>query len=190
MNTVLQQELFRFNKLLNTVRSTLVNVDKAIDGFVVMSQDLELVFNSIFDNKVPEIWHSNAYPSLKPLGSWVNDFVERLKFMQKWIDEGAPPNFWISGFFFTQSFLTGVLQNYARKYKKPIDTLQFEFSIIGKGENNFDVSKPPEDGCYIHGLYLDGARWDEQLECLNESFNKILYSKVPYIWLKPTDSKK
>ncbi|MBN8283206.1 MAG: hypothetical protein J0L98_08500 [Zoogloea sp.] len=33
------------------------------------------MFNSIFDNKVPDAWHKAAYPSLKPLGSWVNDFV-------------------------------------------------------------------------------------------------------------------
>lgn len=109
MNTVLQQELIRFNKLLGTVRSTLANVDKAIDGFLVMSSDLEDVYNCVFDNRVPDVWHKVAYPSLKPLGSWINDFVERLAFMQKWIDNGSPPTFWVSGFFFTQSFLTGTL---------------------------------------------------------------------------------
>lgn len=93
--------------MLAVVRSSLVNVGKAIKGEVPLSLELEAVCNSLFSNQVPEVWHKRAYPSLKPLASWVLDFLERLRFMQSWIDDGAPPTFWISGFFFTQSFLTG-----------------------------------------------------------------------------------
>lgn len=101
MNTVLQQELIRYNKMLSTVRRTLDNLKKAIDGVVSMTNELEEVFNAIFDNKVSETWAKTAYPSLKPLGSWILDFVKRLDFMQSWIDNGAPTTFWISGFYFT-----------------------------------------------------------------------------------------
>jgi len=107
MNTVLQQELLRFNRLTSVVRSSLINVGKAIKGEVPMSADLENVCDSLFNNMVPDLWAKVAYPSLKPLASWIVDFLERLKFIQNWIDNGAPPTFWISGFFFTQSFLTG-----------------------------------------------------------------------------------
>jgi len=101
MNTVLLQELLRFNRLLSIVRESLINIGKAIIGEVVMSTDLEAIGNSVFDNKTPAAWMKRSYPSLKPLASYIVDFVERLQFMQSWIDEGSPSSFWISGFFFT-----------------------------------------------------------------------------------------
>jgi len=66
-----------------------------------LSVELEEVYSCVFNNIVPNVWAKRAYPSLKPLASWVLDCLERLKFMQKWVDDGAPPNFWLSGFFFT-----------------------------------------------------------------------------------------
>jgi dynein heavy chain, axonemal len=46
-----------------------------------MTNELDEVFNSIFDNKVSATWTKVAYPSLKPLGSWILDFAKRLAFM-------------------------------------------------------------------------------------------------------------
>ena len=62
--------------------------------------------------------------------------------------------------------------------------------MIPKNSAEYDVSKSPKDGCYVHGLFLDGARWDEDLKCMNESYNKILYSAVPYMLFLPSNDKK
>ena len=54
--------------------------------------------------KVPKLWEEVAYPSLKPLGSWISDLKERVKFMSDWLINGNPNCFWISGFYFPQGF--------------------------------------------------------------------------------------
>eukprot|EP00698_Gefionella_okellyi_P007692 TRINITY_DN1880_c0_g3_i1.p1 TRINITY_DN1880_c0_g3~~TRINITY_DN1880_c0_g3_i1.p1 ORF type:complete len:4251 (-),score=1210.42 TRINITY_DN1880_c0_g3_i1:76-12828(-) len=181
MNTVVVQELIRFNRLLVIMRSSLVNIGKAIKGLVVMSSELERMANNIFDNQVPVLWAARAYPSLKPLGSWVTDLCKRLAFLQSWLDNGPPAVFWLSGLFFPQAFLTGTLQNYARRHKIPIDELRFDFAVLPSGEPD----TPPADGCYINGLFLEGARWDEHASVLAEQQPKELSTPMPPLKLVP-----
>lgn len=50
------------------------------------------------------MWQGKAYPSLKPLASWVKDLLERCAFITTWIEKGAPAVYWISGFFFPQVY--------------------------------------------------------------------------------------
>lgn len=102
MNTVLVQELGRFNVLITIIRSSLVNLGKAVKGLALMSADLDAVGRSLFDGKIPDMWLKKSFPSLKPLGSYVKEVLERTQFFQSWIDDGSPMVYWISGFFFTQ----------------------------------------------------------------------------------------
>lgn len=48
----------------------------------------------------------------------------------------------MSGFYFPQGFLTGVLQAHSRQYKIPIDTLNFKFKVLAI-DNKEKLTMPP-----------------------------------------------
>ena len=78
-------------------------------------------------------------------------------------------------------FLTGALQVHARKYGLPIDHLTFRYHVLDlyrdqaevtaataklaygeELEQDKEIGTPPADGILVHGLYMDGFRWDDK----------------------------
>uniref|UniRef100_A0A8C1K5S1 Dynein heavy chain C-terminal domain-containing protein n=1 Tax=Cyprinus carpio TaxID=7962 RepID=A0A8C1K5S1_CYPCA len=92
-----------------------------------------------------------------------------LKVSDKWYDMQKPHVF---RFFFTQ------------KYSIPIGLHGFNYEISSVLLSDTSDSSP-EDGVYIHGLFLDGARWDRKSGVLAEQYPKVLFDAVPIIWIKP-----
>ncbi|EDO31800.1 predicted protein [Nematostella vectensis] len=203
LTTVLGQEVDRFNNLLKVIKNSLTQLQKAIKGLVVMSLELDKVYTSFLNNQVPDMWANSSYPSLKPLGSWVKDLVLRTMFVEQWIIHGPPKSFWISGFFFPQGFLTGTLQNHARKYNLPIDQLTFSYNVLPQYRNQEEVAEEtakleygqalpldeeldcPDDGVLVHGLYLDGARWDDDSMMLGDARYGEMNPPLPILHMEP-----
>jgi len=186
MNTVLAQEIQRFNGLIGCIVSSLKDIQKAIKGLLLMSANLEVAFNQIFDGTTPTMWIKVSYPSLKPLGAYVNDLIEKLKFFTDWVDNGSPVNYWFSGIFFVQAFTTGASQNYARVYKIPIDTLTFDF-FYPKDQK---PTEKPKDGVYCYGIFFEAASWDFDKWEIKESEPKVLFASVPNLHLIPVTKDK
>ena len=145
----------------------MVDLEKAIFGFILMSETLDDMFLRLQNGQVPNNWGKVAYPSLKPLASWFEDLVKRVEFMREWLVNGNPNSYWLPGMYFPQGFLTGVLQTHARKHRVAIDLLAFEFHIQD-AEDAADVEEAPEDGVLIYGLFMDGARYNREVTCIDE----------------------
>lgn len=179
----IRQELQRFNKMLSVIRRSLVDLEKAIQGTVVMSMELEKMFESFMNNKVPINWEKVAYPCLKPLSSWYKDMIKRIEFISDWLYNGPPKTFWVPSFFFPQGFNTATLQTYARKTQTAIDTITFRTNIMPCF--NQDIKEAPETGIYVYGYFMQGARWDSGKKVVDDSHVGVVIVEFPVIWLEP-----
>ncbi len=107
----------------------------------------------------------------------------RIDFMGRWLREGPRPSYWLSGFFFSQGFMTAVKQTYSRDVKIAVDTLKIGCEMTGIDPK--DMNHPPAIGAYVYGLFMEGGRFNRQSMNLEDSTPRVLLDVMPCIWLKP-----
>ena len=141
--------------------------------------------NALYDDKVPDAWAQRAYPSLRTLGPWLSNLLERQKQLEGWTADLATPKVtWLSGLFNPQAFLTAVMQVTARKNEWPLDKLGTVVDVVKKSQEEIEAAGASRDGAYINGLFCEGARWDAQAGVLDDAIMKQLYPALPVILVK------
>jgi len=178
LKVCLVQEIERYNKLLVQLKANNKLLIKGIQGFVVISKEQEEVLFALFEGRVPKSWLS-AYPSLKPLGSWTPDLIERIGQLVFWAYEGIPKTFWRGGLTFPTSFLTGLLQLSARKNMISVDLLSFDF--IPQAGDESTITSMPKEGAYFKGMFLEGAKWDHNIMALTDADTMQLFAPMQII---------
>lgn len=98
INIFLRQEIDRMQKVITLVRTTLSDLKLAIDGTIIMSENLRDALDNMFDARVPTNWKKISWESAT-LGFWFTDLLDRNQQFSTWLFEGRPTSFWMTGFF-------------------------------------------------------------------------------------------
>lgn len=78
------QETERMNILLSEMKRSLIELDLGLKGDLTMSAPMELIMMALANDGVPGGWEKLAYPSLRPLGSWVMNLLGRVQQLVDW----------------------------------------------------------------------------------------------------------
>lgn len=186
MNVFLYQETERFQKIMKLVGDDLKSFQLAIKGEVTMTLAIAGAINEIYDAKVPNSWVftiTNTLFSwmLPTIGLWFNSMRLRQEQFEKWLSNRRPLSFWMTGFFNAQGFLTAMKQEITRAHRKDewaLDDIVYH-AVVKKMHRLEQISQRPDEGVYIHGLFLDGAGWNGKQDVLAESEPKKLFCALP-----------
>ena len=185
---VLLQELERWNKLIIKMAISLTDLQRALVGEIGMSDELDSLGDSLFNGFLPQMWRRLAPDTQKPLGAWMSHYTRRHQQYQSWIDEGEPAAIWLSGLHIPESYLTALVQTTCRLRGWPLDksTLYTVVTDIKSTEGLQHL----ESGCYVTGLYLEGAAWDDEQSILRTQDPKVLVTELPVMRVIPIESSK
>ena len=103
--------------------------------------------------------------------------------VNKWINEGEPAVMWLSGLHIPESYLTALVQTTCRMNRWPLDKSTL-YTVVTSHVTAEGLTAL-KSGCYVSGLYLEGAAWDLEHSSLKPQDPKVLVVDLPIMQVIP-----
>eukprot|EP00899_Mesostigma_viride_P018540 jgi/Mesvir1/26688/Mv20468-RA.1 len=189
VQVVLLQELERWNTLVLRMQSSLKELQKALVGEIGMSQELDELSTSLYNGQLPHMWARLNPQTEKMLASWITWFLRRYAQYQDWAESGEPKVMWLSGLHIPETYIAALVQTACRDKGWPLDKSTL-YTKVTRFFTADQVGERLKHGCYITGLYLEGAGWDVENAVLKRQDPKHLVTELPILQVIPVEAAK
>jgi dynein heavy chain len=189
VQVVLLQEIERFNRLLENMGNSLFQLRRALAGEIGMSKDLDDLSTALFNGELPAMWRRMTSQTEKMLPAWMIWFERRYKQYNDWGEYGEPKVMWMSGLQIPETFIAALVQSTCRAKGWPLDRSTV-YTQVTPYMTIDEVNEKPKEGCYVTGLFLEGASWNEEKLMLRVQDPKILVVELPILHIIPIEGSK
>lgn len=186
---MLLQELERFNILINMMSRSISDLKRAMNGEIGMSAELDVLGSSFFNGFLPPMWSKLAPQTEKNLVNWIAHFERRYRQYKEWIEVEEPRVIWLSGLHIPESYLTALIQTTCRSKGWALDK-SIMYTKVTQHKDAKEITKRLDQGTYVQGLYIEGARWNADEDCLDAQTPKVLVSEMPLVQIIPVEANK
>lgn len=186
---MLLQELDRWERVISVMRSSLRDLQRALTGEIGFSSQLEDLATALYNGKLPHMWGRLNPATEKGLGSWMTWFQKRYHQYKEWVENGEPAVMWLSGLHIPETYIAALVQSACREKGWPLDRSTL-YTKVTAFEDPAEIKTKPTFGCYVSGLYLEGAAWDLEKGLLKRQDPKVVVSELPILQIIPIEASK
>lgn len=191
LNVVLSQECSLLQRVVDMARYDLVQLVQAVDGEITLTETLATAMQAVRNGSVPRHWLYTVAGDLRSwmatsITSWFETLSSRHHQLSVWLNNGQPASFWLAGLQNKKAFITATLQAVARAHRDEEWALDdvVVYAEVSDIASSDAAKAPPKEGVFVHGLFLEGARWAKS--GLTESEPKQLFAPMPLVYLTAT----
>ncbi|XP_025098007.1 LOW QUALITY PROTEIN: dynein gamma chain, flagellar outer arm-like [Pomacea canaliculata] len=193
-NNFIMKELETMYKLLSEIRSSLQAIKVATESNALgdqMSDHTLSVADDLFHLRIPQLWCDMSGFSAPPLtwglGQWLAELQSRCHHFERILSLGRErmPFYWLGAFFNPRGLLALIKQesirNFAGDRSGYFEQFVFQTEVTARDKDH--LRDPPQEGMFVHGIYIWGCTWEKTTGELQDSPPRTSCAALPVVHL-------